>query len=272
VRTAAAVSSLIVVIMYLIAQMVGAGQLIKLLFGIEYWVAVVLAGVLMVIYVTFGGMIATTWVQIIKAVLLSCGGTLVALLAFGHFGFSFETLAARASEAHKDGTKILAPGNLFADPISAVSFALGMVFGTAGLPHILMRFFTVPDAHEARKSVFVATGCMALFFIMIGIMGLAAVVLVGTNPDYFEGGKVGGKLLGGGNVPALHLAHAVGGNVLLGFMAAVAFATILAVVAGVALAGASAVSLDRSAGARGGGAPLFRGLSRALEEGTGVAL
>jgi cation/acetate symporter len=248
VRTAAAVSSLIVVIMYLIAQMVGAGQLIRLLFGIEYWIAVVLVGVLMVIYVTFGGMIATTWVQIIKAVLLISGGTLVALLAFSQFGYSFETLAAKASEAHKDGVKILAPGNLFADPVSAVSFALGMVFGTAGLPHILMRFFTVPDAHEARKSVFVATGCMALFFIMIGIMGLAAVVLVGTNPDYFEGGKVGGKLLGGGNMPALHLAHAVGGNVMLGFMAAVAFATILAVVAGLALAGASAVSHDLYAG------------------------
>jgi len=244
VRTAAAISSLIVVIMYLIAQMVGAGQLIKLLFGIDYWIAVVLVGVLMVIYVTFGGMIATTWVQIIKAVLLIAGGTVVALLAFSQFGFSFETLAAKAAAVHKDGVKILAPGNLFADPVSAVSFALGMVFGTCGLPHILMRFFTVPDAHQARKSVFVATGCMAWFFIMIGIMGLAAVVLVGSDPQYFEGGKVGGKLLGGGNMPALHLAHAVGGNVMLGFMAAVAFATILAVVAGLALAGASAVSHD----------------------------
>ena len=248
VRTAAAISSLIVVIMYLIAQMVGAGQLIKLLFGIDYWIAVVLVGVLMVIYVTFGGMIATTWVQIIKAVLLIAGGTVVAMLALAQFGFSFETLASKAVAVHKDGAKILAPGNLFADPVSAVSFALGMVFGTCGLPHILMRFFTVPDANQARKSVFVATGCMALFFVMIGIMGLAAVVLVGTDPQYFEGGKVGGKLLGGGNMPALHLAHAVGGNVMLGFMAAVAFATILAVVAGLALAGAAAVSHDLYAG------------------------
>lgn len=248
VRTAAAISSLIVVIMYLIAQMVGAGQLIKLLFGIDYWIAVSLVGVLMVIYVTFGGMIATTWVQIIKAVLLIAGGTVVAMLALAQFGFSFETLATKAVAVHKDGPKILAPGNLFADPVSAVSFALGMVFGTCGLPHILMRFFTVPDANQARKSVFVATGCMALFFIMIGIMGLAAVVLVGTDPQYFEGGKVGGKLLGGGNMPALHLAHAVGGNVMLGFMAAVAFATILAVVAGLALAGAAAVSHDLYAG------------------------
>jgi len=248
VRTAAAISALIVVVMYLIAQMVGAGQLIRLLFGVDYWIAVVLVGVLMVIYVTFGGMIATTWVQIIKAVLLIAGGTVVAFLAFAQFGFSFETLAAKATAVHKDGVKILAPGNLFADPVSAVSFALGMVFGTCGLPHILMRFFTVRDAHQARKSVFVATGFMAWFFVMIGIMGLAAVVLVGADPQYFEGGKVGGKLLGGGNMPALHLAHAVGGNVMLGFMAAVAFATILAVVAGLALAGASAVSHDLYAG------------------------
>jgi cation/acetate symporter len=244
VRTAAAVSALIIVIMYLIAQMVGAGQLIRLLFGIDYWIAVLLVGVLMVIYVTFGGMIATTWVQIIKAVLLIAGGTIVALLAFAQFGFSFETLAAKATAVHKDGTKILAPGNFFTNPVNTVSFALGMVFGTCGLPHILMRFFTVPDAHQARKSVFVATGFMAWFFIMIGIMGLSAVVLVGTDPQYFEGAKVGGKLLGGGNMPALHLAHAVGGNVMLGFMAAVAFATILAVVAGLALAGAAAVSHD----------------------------
>jgi cation/acetate symporter len=248
VRTAAAISALIVVVMYLIAQMVGAGQLIKLLFGIDYWIAVVLVGVLMVIYVTFGGMIATTWVQIIKAVLLIAGGIVVAMLAFAQFGFSFETLAAKASAVHKDGVKILSPGNLFADPVSAVSFALGMVFGTCGLPHILMRFFTVRDANQARKSVFVATGFMALFFVMIGIMGLAAVVLVGTDPQYFEGAKVGGKLLGGGNMPALHLAHAVGGNVMLGFMAAVAFATILAVVSGLALAGAAAVSHDLYAG------------------------
>jgi cation/acetate symporter len=248
VRTAAAISALIVVVMYLIAQMVGAGQLIRLLFGIDYWIAVVMVGVLMVIYVTFGGMIATTWVQIIKAVLLIAGGIVVAMLAFAQFGFSFETLAAKASAVHKDGVKILSPGNLFSDPVSAVSFALGMVFGTCGLPHILMRFFTVRDANQARKSVFVATGFMALFFVMIGIMGLAAVVLVGTDPQYFEGAKVGGKLLGGGNMPALHLAHAVGGNVLLGFMAAVAFATILAVVAGLALAGAAAVSHDLYAG------------------------
>ena len=244
VRTTAAICSLTVVIFYLIAQMVGAGQVIKLLFGVEYWIAVVAVGVLMVIYVTFGGMLATTWVQIVKAVLLVSGGTLMALLAFSKFGFSFETMASKAAAVHKDGIKILAPGVMFADPISAVSLALGMVFGTAGLPHILMRFFTVPNAVESRKSAFVATGLMGFFFLMIGLIGLSAVVLVGTDPQYFEGGIVGGKLLGGGNMPAMHLAHAVGGNLLLGFMAAVAFATILAVVSGLALAGASAISHD----------------------------
>jgi cation/acetate symporter len=248
VRTAAACSALAVVIMYLIAQMVGAGQLIKLLFGLDYWMAVVLVGVLMVIYVTFGGMIATTWVQITKAVLLISGGTIVALLTFAQFNFSFESLAEQAAALHKDGVKILAPGNLFSDPVSAVSLALGMVFGTAGLPHILMRFFTVSNAHEARKSVFVATGLMGWFFLMIGIMGLGAVVILGSNPRYFEGGTLGGALIGGGNMVALHLSHAVGGSLLLGFLAAVAFATILAVVAGLALAGASAISHDLYAG------------------------
>jgi cation/acetate symporter len=244
VRTMAAIGSLTVVIFYLIAQMVGAGQLIKLLFGLEYWIAVVIVGVLMVIYVTFGGMIATTWVQIIKAVLLLSGGTVTMLIALSHFGFSFETLVAKAVSLHKDGPKIMAPGTLLADPVSAGSLSLGLMFGTAGLPHILMRFFTVPNAKEARKSVVVATGCVGFFFCVVSLMGLAAIVIVGQNPAYFEGGNIAGKMIGGGNMPAMHLAHAVGGNLLLGFLAAVAFATILAVVSGLALAGASAISHD----------------------------
>ncbi len=244
VRTMAAVGSLTVVVFYLIAQMVGAGQLIKLLFGLPYWAAVVVVGVMMVIYVTFGGMIATTWVQIIKACLLLGGGTLVMLLAMSQFGFNFETLAQRAVALHKDGIKIMAPGNMLADPVTAVSLGLGLMFGTAGLPHILMRFFTVPNANEARKSVFVATFCVGFFFCVVSLMGLSAVVIVGQNPAYFEGGNIAGKMIGGGNMPALHLAHAVGGNLLLGFLAAVAFATILAVVSGLALAGASAISHD----------------------------
>jgi cation/acetate symporter len=244
VRTIAAIGSLTVVVFYLIAQMVGAGQLIKLLFGLDYWLAVVIVGVLMVVYVTFGGMIATTWVQIIKACLLLGGGTLVMLLAFSQFGFNFETLATKAVENSKKGLALMGPGSLLADPVTAVSLSLGLMFGTAGLPHILMRFFTVPNAKEARKSVFVATLCVGFFFTVVALMGLAAITIVGTNPQYFEGGDLAGKLLGGGNMPAMHLAHAVGGNMMLGFLSAVAFATILAVVAGLALAGASAISHD----------------------------
>ena len=244
VRTIAAIGSLTVVVFYLIAQMVGAGQLIKLLFGLEYWIAVVIVGVLMVVYVTFGGMIATTWVQIIKACLLLGGGTLVMLLAFSQFGFNFETLATKAVENSKKGIALMGPGSLLADPITAVSLSLGLMFGTAGLPHILMRFFTVPNAKEARKSVFIATLCVGFFFTVVAIMGLAAITIVGTNPEYFEGGDLAGKLRGGGNMPAMHLAHAVGGNMMLGFLSAVAFATILAVVSGLALAGASAISHD----------------------------
>ncbi|GBG02095.1 cation acetate symporter [Azospira sp. I13] len=244
VRTVAAISSLTVVLFYLITQMVGAGQLIKLLFGLDYEVAVIVVGILMMVYVTFGGMIATTWVQIIKACLLLGGGTLMMLLAMSHFGFNFENLVTKATEVHKDGTKIMGPGSLLADPVNAVSLSLGLMFGTAGLPHILMRFFTVPDAKEARKSVFVATGFIGFFFLVVVLLGMTAIVLVGTNPDFYEGGNVGGKMIGGGNMVAMHLAKFVGGNIFLGFLSAVAFATILAVVSGLALAGASAISHD----------------------------
>ncbi|HMV63273.1 MAG TPA: cation acetate symporter [Rhodocyclaceae bacterium] len=244
IRTFAAFGSLTVVCFYLIVQMVGAGQLIKLLFGLDYTTAVVVVGVLMVVYVTFGGMIATTWVQIIKACLMLFGGTVLLFLALGQFGFSLEEAARKAVEAHKDGIKIMGPGSLMADPVTAVSLSLGLVFGTAGLPHIMMRFFTVPNAKEARKSVFVASGCIGYFFMVVCALGLMAITIVGTNPEYFEGGTVGGKLIGGGNMPVMHLAKAVGGNLFLGFMSAVAFATILAVVSGLALAGASAIAHD----------------------------
>jgi cation/acetate symporter len=244
VRTMAAISSLTVVCFYLIAQMVGAGQLIKLLFGLDYAIAVVAVGTLMMVYVIFGGMIATTWVQIIKAGMLLCGGTLVMILAMSRFGFSYSTVVERATSAHKLGWKLMAPGPLLADPVNAISLGLGLMFGTAGLPHILMRFFTVSNAKEARKSVLYASGFVAYFFNVIFLMGLSAVLIVGQDGSFFEGGKVGGKLVGGGNMVAMHLAKAVGGNLLLGFLAAVAFATILAVVSGLALAGASAISHD----------------------------
>ncbi len=244
VRTMASIGSLVVVCFYLIAQMVGAGQLIKLLFGLDYNVAVLVVGCLMLVYVIKGGMLATTWVQIIKACLLLAGGTLVMLLAMSQFDFSYTTLVEKATAAHKNGWNIMNTGKLVADPVTAISLGLGLMFGIAGLPHILMRFFTVTNAKEARKSVLYASGFIAYFFNVIFLMGLCAIVIVGQNPEFFEGGTVGGKLIGGGNMVAMHLSKAVGGNLLLGFLAAVAFATILAVVSGLALAGASAVSHD----------------------------
>ena len=244
VRTMASIGSLVVVCFYLIAQMVGAGQLIKLLFGLDYNVAVIVVGCLMLVYVIKGGMLATTWVQIIKACLLLAGGTTVMLLAMSQFDFSYTTLIEKATAAHKNGWNIMNTGKLVADPVTALSLGLGLMFGIAGLPHILMRFFTVTNAKEARKSVLYASGFIAYFFNVIFLMGMAAIVIVGQNPEFFEGGTVGGKLIGGGNMVAMHLSKAVGGNLLLGFLAAVAFATILAVVSGLALAGASAVSHD----------------------------
>ena len=232
IRTFAAIGSLTVVCFYLIVQMVGAGQLIQLLFGLEYNTAVAVVGILMMVYVTFGGMTATTWVQIIKACLLLGGGITLMLLTLAQFGWSLDNLFTKAIESHKLGEKMMAPGSLMADPISAFSLSLGLLFGTAGLPHIMMRFFTVPNAKEARKSVFYATGFIGLFFLVTMVLGAAAITIVGTNGAFFEGGQVGGKLIGGGNMPVMHLAKAVGGDIFLGFLSAVAFATILAVVSG----------------------------------------
>jgi len=244
IRAMAATGTLVVVALYLIAQMVGAGQLIELLFGLPYLWAVVVVGVLMVIYVTFGGMIATTWVQIIKAGLLLGGSTLMALLVLAQFGFDFNALIAKAVEVHANHEKILLPGPQVANPINAISLGMALMFGTAGLPHILMRFFTVGNAKEARKSVFWATTFIGYFYILTFIIGFGAIVLVSTNPIYHVGDDIKGALLGGGNMPAIHLAHAVGGDLMKGFIAAVAFATILAVVSGLTLSGASAVSHD----------------------------
>jgi cation/acetate symporter len=244
IRTMTAFGSLTVVCFYLVVQMVGAGQLIQLLFGLPYNYAVIAVGLLMAVYVTFGGMVATTWVQIIKAGLLLVGGTLLAILALSKFGFSFDLLFEKAVAAHHDGERILLPSKLVADPLSLISLSLGLVFGTAGLPHILMRFFTVPDARQARKSVFVATGFIGFFYLIVAVLGLAAIVIVGQDPAFYESGIVGGKLIGGGNMPVMHLAKAVGGDLLLGFISAVAFATILAVVSGLTMAGTSAISHD----------------------------
>jgi cation/acetate symporter len=241
IRAFAATGTLVTVAFYLIAQMVGAGQLIELLFGLPYLWAVIIVGVLMILYVTFGGMIATTWVQIIKAALLLAGATLISLLVLAKFGFDFNGLLAKAIEVHPKHDAIMLPGPQVANPISAISFGMALMFGTAGLPHILMRFFTVGNAKEARKSVFWATTFIGYFYILTFIIGFGAIVLVGPEAIYHD---AKGALLGGGNMPAIHLAHAVGGDLMKGFIAAVAFATILAVVSGLTLSGASAVSHD----------------------------
>jgi cation/acetate symporter len=247
IRTLAAFGSILTVILYLIAQMVGAGKLIQLLFGLDYEIAVVLVGVLMILYVTFGGMLATTWVQIIKAFLLLSGATFMAIAVMAHYNFNFETLFATAVEM-KGTVDIMAPGKLVSDPISALSLGIALMFGTAGLPHILMRFFTVSDAKEARKSVFYATGFIGYFYILTFIIGFGAIVMVFKNPQYLDLAKQatdgGFPILGGDNMAAIHLSHAVGGDFFLGFISAVAFATILAVVSGLTLAGASAISHD----------------------------
>ena len=289
IRAFAASGTLVVVAFYLIAQMVGAGQLIKLLFGLEYWMAVVIVGALMMIYVLFGGMTATTWVQIIKACLLLSGVTFMAIMVLSQFGFSPEALFAKgvavktaiavnakaaavagaaasaaaamtpeaasaasvamakaeAMNPEKIGLSLMGPGGFIKDPISAISFGMALMFGTAGLPHILMRFFTVPDAKEARKSVFWATTWIGYFSVLIFIIGFGAITLVLTNPEYANVAK--GVINGGAgtaNMAAVLVAKAVGGNVFYGFISAVAFATILAVVAGLTLSGASAVSHD----------------------------
>ena len=241
IRVLAALGSLATVALYLIAQMVGAGQLIQILFGLDYEYAVIMVGILMILYVTFGGMLATTWVQIIKAVLLLSGASFMAIMIMYKVGFSFETLFSQAVAAKKS-IAIMAPGGLVSDPISAISLGIALMFGTAGLPHILMRFFTVSDAKEARKSVFFATGFIGYFYILTFIIGFGAIVLLTNDPTYLD--PVKGGIIGGGNMSAIHTAHAIGGNLFLGFISAVAFATILAVVSGLTLAGASAVSHD----------------------------
>ena len=241
IRTVAATGTLVVVILYLIGQMVGAGKLIQLLFGLPYMWAVIIVGVLMVCYVTFGGMLATSWVQMIKACLLLGGATIIAILALAQFGFNPGTMFSEAVDVHAKGIAIMGPGALVTNPIDAISLGMALMFGTAGLPHILMRFFTVPNATEARKSVFYATGFIGYFYILTFIIGFSAIVLLARDPQFFA---PDGTLFGGNNMAAVHLSNAVGGNLLLGFISAVAFATILAVVAGLTLAGAAAFSHD----------------------------
>ena len=239
IRILSAFGGIAVVILYLIAQMVGAGKLIELLFGMDFEYAVVMVGLLIIAYVSFGGMLATTWVQIIKAILLLGGSTFIAAGVMYYSDFSFQTLFQTAVDNRGGNVDILGPGGFVSDPINAISLGLALMFGTAGLPHILMRFFTVPDAKEARKSVFFATGFIGYFYILAFIIGFGAVALVTANMYMADG-----ALIGGNNMAAIHLSHVIGGDFFLGFISAVAFATILAVVSGLTLAGASAISHD----------------------------
>ncbi|MEM8496815.1 MAG: cation/acetate symporter ActP [Pseudomonadota bacterium] len=241
IRYVAIIGTIVVVILYLIAQMVGAGKLIELLFGLPYEVAVVTVAVLVLAYVTFGGMLATTWVQIIKALLLMTGVTVLAFLVMKEANFSFSGLLQGAADNHPLGERMLSPGVAFKDPIQVATILTSMLFGVLGLPHILMRLFTVPNAHEAKKSAFYASLFMGYFYLLLIIVGFGTVYLLYNNPQFFD---ESGQLLGGGNMAAIHLSNAVGGSLLTGFMSAVSFATILAVVAGLTVSGAAAISHD----------------------------
>lgn len=241
IRVISAISALSVIVFYLIAQMVGAGQLIQVLFGLPYGIAVILVGILMICYVVFGGMHATTWVQIIKAVLLLAGASFMAIMVLYLTKFDLTYYFSQAISHHPKGEAIMSPGAFLPDTISALSLGLALMFGTAGLPHILMRFFTVKDAKEARKSVFYATGLIGYFYILTFIIGFGAIALLYGNPEFT---KPDGSYSGVANMVAISLAEVLGGNVFLGFISAVAFATILAVVSGLAISGAGAISHD----------------------------
>lgn len=240
IKAIATVGSITVIIFYLVAQLVGAGKLIELLFGLSYETAVLVIGILVMVYVTVGGMLATTWVQIVKAILLVLGATLMCILLMAALKFDFNSLFADAVKVHPRGQLILAPGSFFTDPIQAITIAITMMCGLLGLPHILMRIFTVPDMKTARKSVFYASGIMGYFYAMTILIGFAAIIYVSTNPDFFRDGE----LIGGTNMVAIHLSKVLGGDILMGFMSAVAFATILAVVAGLIVAGSATISHD----------------------------
>ena len=241
IRMLSAVGTLVTITLYLIAQMVGAGSLIQILFGLPYEIAVWIVGILMIIYVSFGGMIATTWVQIIKAILLIFGASILAFLVFKEFSFSLSNLLEQAVKVHPSKMEILFPGKLIDDPISAISLGIALILGTAGLPHILMRFFTVPNAKSARISALYATTFIGYFYILTFVIGFGAIVFLSDNSLYLDDN---GGLIGSNNMAAIHLSHSIGGDIFLGFISAVAFATILAVVSGLTLAGASAIGRD----------------------------
>ena len=236
VRAAAALNTLAIVLFYMIAQLVGAGALIKLLLGIDYWLAVVIVGIMMSVYVLFGGMTATSWVQIIKAVLLMVGTIVMAFLVLMKFNFSFTGLFERVASATPHGENFLHSGILYDNPLGLISVLLALFLGTAGLPHILMRFFTVKDAKTARASVIYSVWIIGAFYLIVLVLGFGSAIFVGEDAIVAENAA--------GNMAAPMLAEVLGGPALESFVAAVAFATILAVVSGLVLTGASALAHD----------------------------
>ncbi len=257
VRTAASISTVVVSIFYLLAQMVGAGELVSLLLGVSSAAAkngvIALVGLLMIIYVVFGGMKGTTWVQIIKAILLMIGTAVLTIWVLAKYGFNISALMDAAATASGKGTSFLEPGLRYGvenadatktliSKLDFISLGLALVLGTAGLPHVLIRFYTVPDSKAARKSVNWAIGIIGLFYLMVLVLGLGAAALVGGEAITAQSK--------GGNTAAPQLAEALGGQgtslgaAMLALIAAVAFATILAVVAGLALASSASVAHD----------------------------
>ncbi|MCK2158546.1 MULTISPECIES: cation acetate symporter [Exiguobacterium] len=236
VRGVAAMNSIVISIFYMIAQLVGAGALIELLLGIPYTTSVIIVGILMTVYVVFGGMTATSWVQIIKAILLMAGTAVISFMVFAKFDFSIMKMFSEVKQATPLGDAFLNPGNKFKLPLDTISLNLALVLGTAGLPHILIRFFTVKDAPTARQSVVYATWIIGAFYILTIFLGFGAAAFVGAD-DIIAANAAG-------NMAAPLLAQALGGDLLFAFVAAVAFATILAVVAGLVLSAASAFAHD----------------------------
>ena len=247
VRAMASLSTLTVSTFYMIAQMVGAGALVSLLLkdsGLNFTTAVIGVGVLMIVYVVFGGMLATTWVQIIKAILLMAGTILLSILVMSRFGFSFAAFFDAVSHVtyHENGVLVtrdfLEPGLRFKPPYGAldlISLGMALIFGTAGLPHILVRFYTVPDAKTARISVIWAMGIIGTFYILTTFLGFGAATLVGRDTIAVSGGT---------NMSAPLLARALGGEIFFAFVSAIAFATILAVVAGLTISASTSFAHD----------------------------
>ena len=248
IRILAGTSTIVIVSFYLVAQMVGAGELISLLFGVGYGPAVIMVGLLMIVFSTLGGMHAATWVQIIKAILMIGGSAMIAMLVLARFGFNVSDLLNMAASNHPNGNKITDIRGFAQDGVATLSLGVGILFGTAGLPHILMRFFTVSDERAARVSVFYATCLIGLFFALLFIIGYGSIALLRGDATY---ANASGALFGGNNLAPIHLARAVGGSILAGFISAVAFATILAVVSGLLIAGASSATNDLVVGLSG---------------------